>query len=122
MTAGRLAMLNSDRIRNRFGKISVLHKNLYVILNIHFYGTKMIKVKRVHLSLILIGIFALFMFAVFFSNTLSTTSYRTEQTAVQTKGMKGSFDAEREHGYCSDSHPIRGAHTCPVNGMPTGRP
>ena len=78
-------------------------------------------VKRAYLSLILIGICVLFMFAVFFSSTLSTTSYGTEKTAVQA-AMKGSSDAEREHGYCSDSHPIRGASTCPVNGMPNGRP
>lgn len=77
--------------------------------------------KKAFLASIFIGVFVLFIFAVFFSSTLANSSDGSKQMTTQT-GVKGSSEAEREHGYCSDSHPVRGASTCPANGMPKAGP
>jgi hypothetical protein len=77
--------------------------------------------KKTYLPLILIGVFVLFIFAVFFLGTLAKPSDGNEQTTTQAF-VKGSFSSEREHGCCSNSQPVRGASTCPMNGMPSGGP
>lgn len=81
--------------------------------------------KKALLASIFIGVFVFFILAVFFSSTLANHSdgrnFGLRPYTTQT-GVKGEFDAEREHGYCSDSHPVRGASTCPANGMPGAGP
>ncbi len=77
--------------------------------------------KKAFLASIFIGVSVLFIFAVFFSSTLANPSdgrnFWLRPYTTQT-GTKDTFDAEREHGYCSDSQPVRGPSTCPANGMP----
>ena len=74
-------------------------------------------VRRKYLHLFLIFFIFLMMITVFFFNR----TYSTDNSVIQTP-MKRSFEEEREHGYCSDSHPTRGNAACPNNGIPRGPP
>jgi len=55
----------------------------------------------------------------FFSNKTYSIDNRVMQTP-----MKKTFEEEREHGYCSDSHPTRGLAASPQNDVlgPSGSP